>query len=329
MFSHNFDVSNKHAKDAIARDFRPGNGYFGITGSGGLASDIYHGVGAAKDLAIDKGGDIGGSAIDILSGDRDRRFNEREAEKNREFQERMSNTEVQRRQADLAAGGINPMLAGGMSSSAPAGSVAHPSDYGGSARDLLGKGIGLMTTLAQVRQMDSASKLNEANAVKSLAESGDIGATQHGRVSQLMAGLEEIRSRILLQGAQTKTEGERSLLVGSQRQLTDSQRDVQKKITHELDQKIALLRQQVSSATSQAQKDKITAEFAAGLGGDVQRWSDAIGLKGRDITSMLGIAGFLGKAFGKSSPFKKYKDTKGNNIDWNQSSIDAYWPPVK
>lgn len=62
-----------------------------------------------------------------------RAFNAQEAQRNRDFQERMSNTEVQRRMADLKAAGLNPALAAGSAASSPAGSAASSSPASTSA----------------------------------------------------------------------------------------------------------------------------------------------------------------------------------------------------
>jgi len=87
-------------------------------------------------------------------------------------------------------------------------------------------------------------------------------------------------------------------------------------LVHLVNQEVLKLEQDIraaghiaDSAEQAARIAKIQADFADSVGGSIQRWSDAVGLKGRDITQLIGLVTGIGKLFGgaNKNPFGFHK----------------------
>lgn len=146
--------------------------------------------------------------------DETRAFNAAEAEKQRQWQEQMSNTEVQRRAADLQAAGFNPMLAvTNGSASTPGAATATSGMVGGSRAQASGfipmkamdwtpmaamsSNLGHMVVSAQRMEQLERIAQNNPGIVNSLMKANNAmskGMTRASRVPSESEIIKELKS---------------------------------------------------------------------------------------------------------------------------------------
>lgn len=151
-------------------------------------------------------GSVLGGIADLLTGERANRANERNVERQMEFQDVMSRTQYQRAVQDMRAAGLNPMLAysqGGNVSPSGAAAVNQPTQIGTAISNAVqGRLAG-----AQVKAVEAQTAKTQLEAAATAAEIPGIAAEARTRETNAVLAERSLQDRLHLLGFDVTSRG--------------------------------------------------------------------------------------------------------------------------
>lgn len=134
---------------------------------------------------------LASTGYNAYNAERQREFSAQEAAKQRQFEQEMSNTAVQRRVDDLRAAGMNPALAVDNAASTPAGAVAASSSAAKADTSAMASSLGSLMKIAGDKKTAAFNDYSNAydmyrQAEQSLAEYGDKEAYEYYKTAEYL-----------------------------------------------------------------------------------------------------------------------------------------------
>ena len=141
-----------------------------------------------------------GAAADVVGGVFQNKANAKQAQLNRDFQERMSSTAFQRGVKDLQAAGLNPALAyGSAQASSPSGATSAPQQNvvsGGVSTALSAANLQLIKAQTVKTVADARKASVEADVAKTLAGEGVPQQLGRWQTEEVIARASELWKRV-------------------------------------------------------------------------------------------------------------------------------------